>query len=119
MILGHRSLLRTHQQLLNKYKSLSEAEKEVMKPTIKSLEVQMEEMVRMIAEEAGKRYPAYNRLVDGLGVRGNIKALEDLAELIAYLDQSKGFRKTSNLLGLFKPIRGRRKIYSGHLRRAL
>jgi hypothetical protein len=28
-------------------------------------------------------------------------------------------RKTRNLLGLFKPIRGRRKIYSGHLRRAL
>jgi hypothetical protein len=25
----------------------------------------------------------------------------------------------SNLLGLFKPIRGGRKIYSGHLRRAL
>ena len=54
MILGHRSLLRTHQQLLNKYKSLSEAEKEVMKPTIKFLEVQMEEMAGMIAEEAVK-----------------------------------------------------------------
>ena len=39
--------------------------------------------------------------------------------MIAYLDSSKGFRKTRNLLGLFKPIRGRRKIYSGHLRRAL
>jgi hypothetical protein len=25
----------------------------------------------------------------------------------------------SNLLGLFKPVRGGRKIYSGHLRRAL
>jgi len=54
MILGHRSLLRTHQQLLNEYKSLSEAEKEVMKPTIKFLEVQMEEMAGMIAEEAVK-----------------------------------------------------------------
>jgi hypothetical protein len=79
----------------------------------------MEEMARMIAEEAGKRYPAYNRLVDGLGIRGNIKAQEALAELITYLDPSKGFRKTSNLLGLFKPIRGRKKIYSGRLRRAL
>jgi hypothetical protein len=38
---------------------------------------------------------------------------------MTYLDPSKGFRKTSNLLGLFKPIRGGRKIYSGHLRRAL
>jgi hypothetical protein len=45
--------------------------------------------------------------------------MEALAELITYLDPSKGFRKTRNLLGLFKPIRERRKIYSGHLRRAL
>ncbi len=79
----------------------------------------MEEVARMIVEEAGKRYQAYNWLVDGLGIRGNIKAQEALAELITYIDPSKGFRKTSNLLGLFKPIRGRRKIYSGHLRRAL
>jgi hypothetical protein len=79
----------------------------------------MEEVARMIVEEAGKRYQAYNRLVDGLGIRGNIKAQEALAELIAYIDPSKGFRKTSNLVGLFKPIRGNRKIYSGHLRRTL
>jgi hypothetical protein len=32
MILAHRSLLKTHQQLLNKYKALSEAEREVLKP---------------------------------------------------------------------------------------
>ena len=57
--------------------------------------------------------------VDGLGVRGNIKAQEALAELIAYLDPFKGFRKSRNLLGLFKLIRGGRRIYSGHLRRAL
>jgi hypothetical protein len=48
---------------------------------LKSIEKQMEEMARMIAEEAGKRYPAYNRLVDGLGIRGNIKVQEALAEL--------------------------------------
>jgi hypothetical protein len=119
MILAYRSLLKTHQQLLNKYRALSEAEKEVLKPAISSIERQILEMARMIAVEAGKRYPVYNRLVDELGVRGNIKAQEALAELITYLDPSKGFRKTRNLLGLFKPIRGRRKIYSGHLRRAL
>jgi DNA-binding MurR/RpiR family transcriptional regulator len=119
MITAYRTMTRTHQQLLNKYKALSEAEKEVLRPVIKSLEVQMEEMARRIAEEAGKRYQAYNRLVDGLGIRGNIKAQEALAELIAYLDPSKGFRKTRNLLGLFKPIRGGRRIYSGHLRRVL
>jgi hypothetical protein len=119
MIVAYRTMTRTHQQLLNKYRALSDAEKEVLKPVIKSLEVQMVEMARMIAEEAGKRYPAYNRLVGEMDICGNIKAQEALAELIAYLDPSKGFRKTSNLLGLFKPIRGRRKIYSGHLRRAL
>jgi hypothetical protein len=47
-----------------------------------------------------KSYPAYNRLVGELGIRGNIKAQEALAELIAYLDPFKGFRKTRNLLGL-------------------
>jgi hypothetical protein len=119
MILAYRSLLKTHQQLLNKYRALSDAEKEVLKPAISSIERQILEMARMIAVEAGKRYPVYNRLVDELGVRGNIKAQEALAELITYLDPSKGFRKTRNLPGLFKHIRGRRKIYSGHLRRAL
>jgi hypothetical protein len=79
----------------------------------------MEEVARMIAEEAGKRYQAYNWLVDGLGIRGYVGAMEALAELIEYLDPSKGFRKSRNLLGLFKLIRGGRRIYSGHLRRAL
>jgi UDP-2,3-diacylglucosamine pyrophosphatase LpxH len=69
MILGHRSLLRTRQQLLNKYKALSEAEKVVLKPAISSIEKQMVEMARMIAGGAGRRYPAYNRLVEVLGGR--------------------------------------------------
>jgi hypothetical protein len=43
MILAHRSLLKTHQQLLNKYRALSEAEREVLRQVIKSLEMQMEE----------------------------------------------------------------------------
>jgi hypothetical protein len=119
MILAYRSLLKTHQQLANKAKSLSESERITLKTVISSIEKQLGEMAGMIAEEAGKSYPAYNRLVDELGIRGNIKAQEALAELIAYLDPFKGFRKTGNILGLFKPIRGGRKIYSGHLRRAL
>jgi hypothetical protein len=83
------------------------------------LEEQMDEVSRQIAIEAGRRYPAYNRLVDGLGIGGNISAMEALAELIVYLEPSKGWRKTRNLVGLFKPIRGRKKIYSGCLRKAL
>jgi hypothetical protein len=50
----------------------------------------MEEVARMIVGEAGKRYQAYNRLADELGVHRNIKAL---AELMTYLDPSKGFSK--------------------------
>jgi hypothetical protein len=110
MILAYRSLMKTHQQLMNKYSALSDVEREVLKPAISSIEKQMVEMARQIAEEAGKRYPAYNRLVDELGIRGNSKALEALAELRPYLDQPMGLRKMINLLGLFRPVRGRRSI---------
>jgi len=119
MILAYRSLMKTHQQLLNKFKALSDAERNILRPAIKSLEEQMEEMARQIAVEAGVRYPAYNRLVDELGIHGDVRAEEALAELMPYIDQPMGLRKMINLLGLFKPIRGRKKIYSGCLRKAL
>jgi hypothetical protein len=119
MISAYRSLQRTHQQLENKCKALSEAEKYELKTAIKALENQMDVMAKHIAEEAGRRYPAYNNLVEELGIDGNTTAMEALAELVVYLDPTKGFRKTVNLLGLFKPVRGRKKIYSGHLRKAL
>jgi hypothetical protein len=45
--------------------------------------------------------------------------MEALAELIPYLEYPMGYIKLCNLLGLFKPIRGGKKIYSGHLRKAL
>ena len=119
MILAYRSLLRTHQQLINKFKALSDAERKVLRPAIKSLEEQMDTLARQIAVEAGRRYPAYNRLVDELGIHGNVRAQEALAELIPYIDQPMGLRKMINLLGLFKPIHGRKKIYNGYLRKAL
>jgi hypothetical protein len=68
MILAHRSLMKTHQQLMNKYKALSEVERVMLKPATSSIEKQLGEMARMIAVEAGKRYPTYNRLVEALGV---------------------------------------------------
>jgi hypothetical protein len=119
MISAHRSLQRTHQQLENKCKALSEAEKYTLKTAIKALENQMNEMAKKIAEEAGRRYPAYNKLAEELGINGNTTAMEALAEILTYVDPSKTFRKTVNLLGLFKPIRGRKKIYDGRLRQAL
>jgi hypothetical protein len=100
MILAHRSLLKTHQQLLNKYKALSEAEKEVLRPVIKSLEVQMEEMARQIAEEAGRRYPSYGRLVEVLGVGGRSSALESLVEVFTYAEWSSWCR-VRNYFGLW------------------
>jgi hypothetical protein len=67
MILAHRSLMKTYIQLVNKAKALSERERVTLKPAISSIEKH-----RMIAVEAGKSYPACNRLVDELGIRGNI-----------------------------------------------
>jgi hypothetical protein len=119
MISVYRALLKTHQQLENKRKSVSEDERNILKTAIRALEKQMNEMAKKIAEEAGRRYPAYNKLVKELGIDENTTAMEALAEILTYLDPSKSFRKTSNLLGLFKPIHGRKKIYDGRLRRAL
>jgi hypothetical protein len=54
MILAYRSLLKTHQQLANKAKSLSESERITLKPVISSIEKQLGEMAGMIAEGLGK-----------------------------------------------------------------
>jgi hypothetical protein len=81
MILAHRILSKTHQQLMNKYKALSEVERVMLKPATSSIEKQLGEMARMIAVEAGKRYPAYNVLVEALGV-SDPSALEALAEVL-------------------------------------
>ncbi len=101
MISAYRSLFKTHQQLLNKQKALSEAEKNTLEPAIKSLEVQMDEMAKKIAEEAGRRYPAYNRLIEALGIAGNTTAMEALAEVLIY-PQWCSWMKTRNFFGLWK-----------------
>ena len=43
MVLVYKPLMKTHQQLMNRYRALSEAEREVLRQVIKSLEMQMEE----------------------------------------------------------------------------
>ena len=118
MIACYRSLHKSHQQLLNKSKALSERERNMLKPAIKAIEKKMETFAKQIAEEAGKRYPAYSRLVNELGIDENHSAKEALAELLTYLD-SKGFRKAANYVGLFRPTKGKRKIYNGRLRQTL
>jgi DNA-binding MurR/RpiR family transcriptional regulator len=124
MILAYRSLMKTHQQLLNKYKALSEAEREVLKPAISSIEKQMEEMARQIAEEAGKRNPAYNVILEGLGIDGSLAGREALAELLTYADfVNSSLRGLKRLLGLYKPINSSRReywrLYDGRLHRAV
>ncbi len=124
MILAYRSLLKTHQQLLNKYNALSNVERSVLKPAIKALEEQMDEMARKISEEAGKRYPVYVKLVEELGIGESGSAKEALAELVTYIDLEKGgLRGLKKLLGLYKPVPSRRRrhwrLYNGRLRLAL
>jgi hypothetical protein len=101
MILAYRSLLKTHQQLVNKAKSLSESGRITLKPVISSIEKQMGEMAGMIAEEAGKRYPAYNRLVGLLGISGYPSALEALAEVLV-LPEWASWRRTKNYFELWR-----------------
>ncbi len=119
LICTHRTMMKVRLQLINKTKALSERESGILQPAIKAVEEQMEKLAREIAEEAGRRYPAYGKLVEELGILGKNNSMEALAELMPYLDFPKGFLKLCNLLGLFKPVGGRKKIYHGHLRRAL
>jgi hypothetical protein len=124
MILVYRSLMETHQQLLNKYRALSEAEREVLKPAISSIEKQMVEMAKKIDEEAGRRYPAYNVILGGLGINDGLAGRETLAELLTYADfVNSSLRGLKKLLGLYKPIKSSRReywrLYDGRLHRAV
>jgi hypothetical protein len=118
MISAHRSLQRTHQQLENKCKALSEAEKYTLKTAIKALENQMNEMAKKIAEEAVRRYPAYNKLVTELGIDGNLQAMEALAEVLVY-PEWRSWRRTRNYFGLWPRDRKNRYHKSKTARQAL
>jgi hypothetical protein len=100
MILAYRSLMKTYIQLVNKAKALSESERITLKPAISSIEKQLEEVARMIAGEAGKRYLAYNGLVEVLGVGGRSSALESLVEVFTYEEWSSWCR-VRNYFGLW------------------
>jgi hypothetical protein len=124
MILAYRSLSKTHQQLMNKYRALSEAERVMLKPAISSIEKQMEEMAKKIDEEAGRRYPAYSMLLEGLGINDGLAGREALAELLTYADfVNSSLRGLKKLLGLYKPINSSRteywRLYDGRLHKAV
>jgi len=124
MVVAYRSLMRARQQLLNKSKALTDLERYVVKPAIKALEQQMDELAERIVNEAWKRYPAYNKLLEGLGIHDSLAGREALAELLVYVDFANGpLRGLKELFGLYKPVRSKKKkhwrIYHGCLRYAL
>ncbi len=101
LICTHRTTMRVRQQLLNKAKALSDREREALKPAIKAVEKQMEELANQIAVETSKRYPAYNILVEKLGIDGNTTAMEALAEVLI-LPEWRSWRRTKNYFGMWK-----------------
>ena len=108
MVVTYRLLMGTHQQFMSKYRAVSEEERRVLRPVVKALEQQMEELAMRIVEEAGKRYPAYNRLVEELGIDSNLTAMEALAEVLVFPEWCS-WRRTKNYFGLWK--RDRRTHY--------
>jgi hypothetical protein len=79
----------------------------------------MNEMAKQIAEEACRRYPAYNNLVEVLGIDGSLQAMEALAELMTYMDTNHSWTKIRNYLGLWKRDRKNRYHKSKTARQAL
>jgi hypothetical protein len=96
IISAYRGMLRTHQRLLN----IGKATGTGFKHTIKSLEEEMDEIASKIAEEAGRRCPAYNKVVEVLGIHGSPSALAALAEVLTY-PEWRSWRRTRNYFGLF------------------
>gem|GEM_PF-3319946 len=56
---------------------------------------------RRIAEEAGKRYPAYNILLEVLGINSDPSALASLAEILIITEWAS-WRKIKNYYGMWK-----------------
>ena len=54
----------------------------------------MDELALKIAEEAGRIYPAYNRLVGELNNNDSPSGKEALAELMAYVDFNSPLRSS-------------------------
>lgn len=117
LISAFRGLLKTRQRLRNMFKAISETERRILRREIRANQESVKRLAEIITEEAGRRYPAYNRLVEELGLNGeNLMAKEALAELLTLIDLNRGIRDVKCFLGLFK---GRPKLYNGTARRAL
>jgi hypothetical protein len=114
MISVYRGMLRMHQRLLN----ISKATETGFKHTIKSLEEEIDGIVSKIAGEAGRRCPAYNKVVEVLGIHGSPSALAALAEVLTY-PEWRSWRRTRNYFGLWHRDRKTRYHRSKTARQAL
>ena len=114
MISVYRGILRTHQRLLN----IGKATETGFRHIIKSLEEKMDGIVSKIAEEAGRRCPAYNKVVEVLGIHGSPSALAALAEVLTY-PEWRSWRRTRNYFGLWHRDRKTRYHRSKTARQAL
>jgi hypothetical protein len=114
IISAYRGMLRTHQRLLN----IGKATGTGFKHTIKSLEEEMDEIASKIAEETERRYPAYNKVVEVLGIHGSPSALAALAEVLTY-PEWRSWRRTRNYFGLWPRDRKTRYNKSKTARQAL
>jgi hypothetical protein len=122
LISAFQVLLRNHQSLLNGMRALNKGvEREILREAIRCTERQMAAMAARIVEEAGRRIPTYNKVVEALEIAGenHLLAREALAELLTYVDFNRGIEKINNYVGLFKPAKGRLKIYYRLPRQAL
>ncbi|MEM2580945.1 MAG: hypothetical protein QW077_06895, partial [Candidatus Caldarchaeum sp.] len=88
LVSDYRSLLKSYVSLTNRMKASSGVGKDILKDAVKSLEEKMNAIAKIIVDEAGKRIPAYSRVVEALGIGGDnhLMAREALAELMTYID---------------------------------
>ncbi len=124
MVATYRTLQKTHQQLLNKYKAVSDTERYAIKPAIRTIEEQMDELATKISEEAGRRCLGFNKVVFELNIENSLSAKEALAELITYIDFANSpLRGLKKVMGLYKPVRSRKnkhwRLYDGRLHQAI
>ncbi|MEM4494345.1 MAG: hypothetical protein QXE96_00905 [Candidatus Caldarchaeum sp.] len=122
LLSSFRSVEKNKRRLENQLKAASQATKESLKRLVDHAEEEKLTIARQITEEAGRRYPAYNTLVEKLKISGenHLLAKEALAEILIYVTPNWGLRKTTNFFGLYKNTnKKKKKLYNGHARKAL
>ncbi|MEM0482496.1 MAG: hypothetical protein QXM16_06400 [Nitrososphaerota archaeon] len=121
LITAFRNSQRIHIIIVNRARAMGDAERRILMKPIKTVEEAMMELASRIVDEAGRRIPAYNKVVETLGITGenHLLAREALAELMITIDFRKGVRSIKNYLGLYRPVKGKPKYYSRSSRRAL